>query len=89
MWPLFPEEIAYSQGAADPIREVAEAIQREPCLREGLRRQVERRVTIATPREVEAVDPLGVPVVELAERRRIGLRAHNQLCVRLQSALRF
>jgi hypothetical protein len=69
-----------------PIREIAEAIKREPGLREGLGSQVECRITISTPREVEPVDALGVPVVELAKGRRIGLRVCDQLRVRPHSA---
>lgn len=74
------------------IGEIAEAIERKPRLREGLGGQVERCITIAAPREMKAMDPLGVPVIELAKGRCVGLCARDQLCVRphaRDSVLRF
>ncbi len=53
---------------------VAEALAGEPRLRERLRCQVESGVLVAGAREVESVDAVGVPVVELAKGRGICVR---------------
>ena len=69
-----PSRGSATARARRSVGEVTETIERKPGLREGLGRQVERSITIVRPREMKSVDPLGVSVVELTERRRIRLR---------------
>ena len=64
------------------VRTILEAGSREPRLREGLGRQVERGIVVARPAELEAVDPLRVAVVQLPEGVCIGPCRREQLCVR-------
>jgi hypothetical protein len=54
-------------GRGRAVGEVAEAFPREPDLGERLGREVERRLPVTRPTEMEAVDPHAVPVVQLSE----------------------
>ena len=67
-------------GSRGSTRNVVEASASEPRLRERLCGQVVGGVRVPAPREMEAVHPLGVPVVELAERLRVGARRAQELC---------
>ena len=68
-------------GPGRAARLVAEARAREPGLRERLRRQVVRGVRVLAAPQVVAVDAVGVALVELAERARIGARCGEQFGV--------
>jgi hypothetical protein len=57
---------------------VAEAAPNEPCLGEGLGRQVERRILVAGPAHEIPVDAFCVAVIELAKRGRVAAGCRQQ-----------
>ncbi len=59
----------------------------EPGLRERLGRQVVGSVGVAAAAQVEAVDPPGMSLVELAERSGVARRRSDELCVGQHSSI--